>query len=139
MPNAGDTAQSGMNAPSKPQIDRLLGFVAVFERPGYSFGEWHSPAGQLPYFAYSQDVQCFIQVLYDEGWIEEFDWPNWQARARELYRDPAALAQARLPSLRRLLTTHVRKDRFCEGHFAGMLQEGHILAILRRIEELRPT
>jgi hypothetical protein len=71
--------------------------------------------------------------------MEPFDWGEWQPRAHALYRDPQALGRARLSTLRRLLTLHVRKDRFCEGHLAAMLAEGHIQAILRRIAELRPA
>ena len=38
-----------------------------------------------------------------------------------------------------LLTTHVRCDHFVEGHFAGMLESGHITAILRRLQAIRPS
>jgi hypothetical protein len=36
-----------------------------------------------------------------------------------------------------LLTTHSRKDRFCEGHLAAMFENGHIVALLRRLRELK--
>jgi Family of unknown function (DUF6508) len=52
-------------------------------------------------------------------------------------QDPALLAQADLLTLRKLLTAHVRQDRFIEGHLAQMLENGHISAILRRLRELR--
>jgi hypothetical protein len=32
---------------------------------------------------------------------------------------------------------HVRKDRFCEGHFGAVLESGHIAAILRRVAGIR--
>ena len=44
---------------------------------------------------------------------------------------------ADLLTLRRLLTTHVRADRFTEGHLAAELENGHICAILEQLEELR--
>jgi hypothetical protein len=40
-------------------------------------------------------------------------------------------------TLRKLLTTHVRADRFVEGHLAGVLESGHMLAILRRLKDIR--
>ena len=126
-----------MTPASEPRVGRLLTFLPLFEQPGYSYGEWRSPPGQFAYFAANEDVGRFIQVLYEDGWIEPFDWARWQPRAEALYRDPAAIARARLSTLRKLLTLHARKDRFCEGHLASMLGEGHIVAILRRIAELR--
>jgi hypothetical protein len=122
---------------SATRVDRVLAFLPLFEQQGYSFGEWHTPPGQFPRFAPNNDVSRFIEVLYEDGWIQPFDWGKWQPQAEALYRNPRALGRARLSTLRRLLTLHVRKDRFCEGHLAGMLAEGHIVAILRRIAELR--
>ena len=37
----------------------------------------------------------------------------------------------------KLLTTHVRKERFCEGHLAAMFEDGHIVALLRRLKVIR--
>ena len=42
-------------------------------------------------------------------------------------------------TLKKLFTTHVRKDRFCEGHLATMFENGHIVALLRRLKEIRET
>ena len=60
----------------------------------------------------------------------------WQRVAERYMREPSILARARLPTLRKLLTLHARKDRFCEGHFAAVLESGHFLAILKRVETL---
>jgi uncharacterized protein DUF6508 len=125
-----------MRTAPEPRVDRLLSFLPLFEQRGYSYGEWRSPPGQFPYFAANDEVSRFVQVLYEDGWVKPFDWSKWQPRAEALYRNPKALARARISTLRRLLTLHVRKNRFCEGHLAGMLAEGHMLAILRRIAEL---
>ncbi|MBN1128044.1 MAG: hypothetical protein JXA71_03610 [Chitinispirillaceae bacterium] len=39
--------------------------------------------------------------------------------------------------VRKLCTLHVRKDRFCEGHLAGIVEAGHMTEILKRLKELR--
>ena len=49
----------------------------------------------------------------------------------------SSLETADLTTLRKLLTTHVRADRFSEGHLAGVLQSGHIVAVLRRLRKIR--
>lgn len=79
----------------------------------------------------------FVQALYDQQVVFSFDWTSWQEEARRYVSDPEALETADALTLRKLLTTHVRKDRFVEGHFVGMLECGHITAILRRLKEIR--
>ncbi len=100
-------------------------------------GAWRAPPGRLPYFEHAPDADQLVQTIYDSGIMYNFDWPAWQRHAERLFRDPAALRRARLSTLRKLLITHVRKDRFVEGHLAAMLVSGHMAAILRRVAELR--
>jgi len=118
------------------QIGAVLEFLPVFEAAGYRFGEWETPEGQFPYFAYSAEVSRFIQTLYAENIVIRFDWSQWQEAAKIYLDDRAALAGADLLTLRKLLTLHVRKDRFVEGHLAAMLESGHIMAILRRMSQI---
>ena len=119
------------------QLDVVLSFLALLDRPGYAFGEWHTPKGQFPFYAMSDEVMGFVQALYDQGIVFSFDWPSWQEEAQRYVTDPTALAAADLLTLRKLLTVHVRKDRFVEGHLAGVLESGHIANILRRLEQIR--
>ena len=122
------------SAPAK--WDRLLSFISTLEREGFSAGEWHSPPGVFPFFAYSPEILRFIEVAYEDGLVVPFDTTAWEAKARAYYDRPDLLRRARLITLRRLLTFHLRKDRFVEGHLPQMLEEGHILAILRRVSDL---
>ena len=115
------------------QLDAVLRFLPIFEQPGYVFGEWHSPEGQFPYYAMHHEAIEFVQALYAQQVVFSFDWPSWQEEAERFVADPEALETADLLTLRKLLTTHVRKDRFVEGHLASVLECGHIVAILRRM------
>ena len=119
------------------QLDAVLVYLPVISAPGCSFGAWHTQPGEMPYFAYSPAVQQFIASLYAQGLIVKFDWGAWRETANALMQDPALLSQAGLFTLRRLLTAHVRQDRFIEGHLAQMLANGHITAILRRLQQIR--
>ncbi len=74
-----------------------------------------------------------MKELYDAHIIYSFDWPKWQKEAEKLYNDPAALRAATLSDLRKLLTVHARKDRFCDGHFAAAFDSGHLVAVLREV------
>jgi len=119
------------------QLDAILRFLPIFEQSGYVFGEWRSLEGQIPYYSMSREAKDFVQVLYDQQILFSFDWTSWQEEAERHVSAPEALEMADLLVLRKLLTTHVRKDRFVEGHLASTWECGHITAILRRLKEIR--
>ncbi len=128
------------------QIDAIVPFLEVFEAEGVEFGKWTVPEVRdgevfvsLDSFALSDQASAFVRALYDNGWIANFDWPSWQDEAIKYVESPELIAAADLETIRKLLTTHVRKDRFCSGHLAVMFENGHITGLLQRIKELRPT
>ena len=131
------TSQCDMPQIGPQELDAILRFLPIFERPGYVFGEWQYPPGQFPYCLTSSDVNDFDKALYGQQIVFPFDWPSWQKEAERYHSDPDALETADLLTLRKLLTTHVRKDRFVEGHLASMFECGHITAILRRLKAIR--
>ena len=119
------------------QIDAVLRYLPLFEQEGFSPGDWQTQEGQLPYFASSPEVDAFVQTVYEQGIICTFDWTGWQDEAQRYRSDPGSLAQADLLTVRKLLTLHVRADRFVEGHLASAFENGQIVAILRRLKHLR--
>ena len=122
---------------SNKQIDAILQFLDVFEADDFVSGQWHSEKGSMPWFEQSEEVGRFVQALYDNGWIVSFDWTAWQKEAARYVESPELLISADLETIQKLLTTHVRKERFCEGHLAGMFRSGHVVAMLRRLREIR--
>lgn len=132
--------------PSPPEItresiERVLSFLPLFEPdyPGVLYtwtpsrmqddGTWN-----MPYVTYSQEMLRFLGALGSAGFITPYDWVAWQDEAWRYVRDPDLLKDADLDTLRKLLTLHVRKDRFVEGHLAEMIDLGHIRAILQRLK-----
>ena len=115
-----------------PDRKAAVAFLAVFEAPGYTFGRWHQPEGQMGYYEYSPEVLAFIETLSAASVTVDFAWSSWQPEALRYWEQPSRLDGARLMTLRKLLSLHLRKDRFVEGHLAEMLESGHITAILRR-------
>ncbi len=120
---------------SKANINAILKYISIFEAEGFELGEMIADRG-FPHYYYNDEVLNFVQDLYDNNIIYSFDWPAWQEEAERLHNDPEALASADLETLRKLLTVHVRKDRFSEGHLAAVIRDGHVLAILKTLEEL---
>ncbi len=121
------------------QLDAILPFLDRFTAEGFTVGTWHSPPGQFPWFEFSQSVSEFQKALYDNGWIKPFDWGKWQDTARQYVEEPEKIESADATTIQKLLTTHARKERFCEGHLAAMFENGHIVALLRRLREIRRT
>jgi hypothetical protein len=95
--------------------------------------------GQLAHADLAPEAWGFLDALHKHGWLSPFDWTAWQDEAERYLKDPAALASADLDTLRKLLTLHVRKDRFCDGHLLEMFESGNITAILRRLKVLAET
>lgn len=102
-------------------------------------GKFVGHTGQLPRFDYERGVQALVMAFYENGFIVGFDWTSWQEEAERYWLDPEAVANADLTTVRRLITTHVRKDRFVEGHLAAAFEEGHIRALLARLEVIRQS
>ncbi|NTU82667.1 MAG: hypothetical protein HGA45_25400 [Chloroflexales bacterium] len=122
------------------QLDALLAFLPLFERPGYSFGEWQIQRGVFPFWAESPEVAAFIQAIHREQFIAPFDWVSWAEEARRYTEGgDEALATADLDTLRKLITAYVRADRFSEGTLASLFQNGQITAVLRRLKQIRAT
>ncbi len=119
------------------QIAALLAFLPEFEREGFC------PGGVVPLDedgypeeAFTQQVSRFLDACYKNGFIVRFDWERWDDEARVYMSTPVRLQETDLVLLRRLLTWHVRQNRFARGHLAEMIARGHVAAILRRIRDV---
>lgn len=77
------------------------------------------------------------KALYRHGWIDhDFDWGSWN-EAEEYVVASDKLNTADIFLVRQLLTTHFRKERFCEGHLNEMISSGHMKHLFRRLKKLR--
>ncbi len=118
-------------------LDAILRFLPVFEAAGFVFGEQVVVPGQWGWARMAPEVQSFVQALYDHGWVQPFAWDRFQDEAVRYFENPALLDGIDVATARKLLTLHVRKDRFCEGHLLEMFRAGHIQAIMRRLHAIR--
>ena len=122
--------------PAPPHLDNLAVLLPVFEASDFSVGKIANPV----HFDYSESMSRFVDTAYEDGWVSpEVDWPSWMetAQARRLRDDPAAIPEATVEQLQKLLTTVIRQDRFVTGALAGAFESGMLTAILRRIDQLR--
>jgi hypothetical protein len=132
-----------LNPPSLAQIDAVLKHLPVFQRPNVPLGSRdeleHNEDGSFSAGIWedSSEISKLISDLYENGFIVSFDWGRWQKQAEQYFLHPERLRSASLCDLQKLLITHVRKERFCEGHFSVMVVHGHIRGILERLAEIR--
>jgi hypothetical protein len=118
-------------------IDAIIAFLPIFQAKDFKFGELKTEGGIR--FCFSEEARRFIQAVYDHGWVVPFNWPAWQHNAVRYYESPESLKTADIDTIRKLLTTHARKEQFCLGHLNAMFEEGHLTAILQRLKEIRET
>jgi hypothetical protein len=123
--------------PSSEQIDAVLVFLSTFVREDFVPSRIEAPPGIFPHHIQSEELIRFQQGLYENGFICSFDWPSWQEEALMYFNQPELLHNADIQVLRKLLTLHVRNDRFTDGHLSAMVKCGHITAILQRLADLR--
>ncbi len=123
-------------------VRALLKYLPYFERRGQSFGappgvSMEKGSGLITPAVLSWRASAFVKTCYDNGFVQGFDWPKWQNEAARLLRDEGEFFRtANLDTLVKLLTTHIRKDRFVDGHLLCVMESGHIGRILRRLRDL---
>ena len=120
----------------KRDLDAVLKYLPYFKNKTNSFytiekGNFYDP------FKYSSEVYQFINILYKHNFIIVFDHTSWQPEALKYIENPKFLESADILTLRKLLTLHVRKERFCSGHLATAIDTDHLIKILERLEELK--
>jgi hypothetical protein len=140
--------------PTAEQMDRLLAFLPLFERPDFVPALAQQVPEQLKgsFMAMQQEwateLAAFHQVIDEEGFAFSFAWSEWQEQAAatsqsETLNHPETLAQADLHDLCRLLTTHVRtwwwKLRFSANQLPSMVRCGHITRLLQRLDKIRQS
>ena len=93
----------------------------------------------MPYAIYSDKLKAFIKDVYDSGvMVKEYSnelkrlIPDWQTVDIQ-----EVVKTADLYMLRVILTKCIRVDRFNEGSLGRSVQSGLVLAILKRMQELK--
>ena len=123
--------------PNIHNIDKLLEYLSYFNNRENNFFELINKPPQLPFYSYSERVMAFYKSLYDEHMIKMFDWSKWGSEAKKYFNDPLKLEKADLPTIQKLFTTIIRADRFNEGLLGDMIENGTILNLLLRLEQIR--
>jgi len=129
---------------TREQVDELLRFLPLFEVPGRQLiVEWRggtetaSGAITVPYPVYADDVLEFYRLAGQPCWSDYDYEPRtaWQM----LHQGDEFIQRAAIEDVKTMLTYCVRGERFCDGHWAAMIESGRVVALLRRLEVLRES
>jgi len=95
------------------------------------------PVIEMPYAIYSDATERLLHSLHDLGVLVPFNWPGWEGI--EKYRGGTGLNTAPVADAVRLATAIIRADRFSEGTIGATLDDGTLLAALRRLRQWHDT
>jgi len=146
MPKLRDEAPIKVDLILPECIDKVVSFIPVLSSiPAKDIACWPEAkerddgvlvlGGLEP--SYHPSVIALRQSFNENHFVQPFDWVDWQPTAEKMFTHPNRMSKATLKTCIKLITLHVRKDRFVGGHFGEMVRCGHITAILRRLAELR--
>ena len=87
----------------------------------------------FPWHEYPPVVERFFAAISAEQWC---DYDYVPERTEEDIKQAAFIEQANLEQIVTLLTYCQRGEKFCDGHWSKMLEQGYIMRILKRLESL---
>jgi hypothetical protein len=88
----------------------------------------------LPYPNYNPVVEEFFHLVSSEGWL---DYEYNPEQAYQMLKDDNVIKTASLTQIKTMLTFCVRGERFSDGHWAQMIEEGYIRRLLERLNEIK--
>ena len=130
--------------PTREDLLAVCSFARRFEEPGFVAGEWLSPEPMsdgtiaIGYWAPSEDVASWVAALNEHHIVISFDWTDtsWGRQMRRYYADPTLLDRADLLTIRKVLTTLLRAERFSEGTLADAFDHGVAQTAMERLKEI---
>ena len=126
--------------PNIRDIENLVGYLPIFYSPGFepvdSTGGGECDRNGVidaPYPIYNAIVSKFFTEASNDIWMDfEYD----PAVQQKLIVDERYIQSATLENIKSLITYCVRGERFCDGHWNGMIKKGYIKNILNRLQTI---
>ena len=126
--------------PSLKEIEALIAFLPQLYAEGFSpvtswgGGKREGGTFSLPYPHYHSLVEEFFRAVAGEGWI---DYEYNPEQAYQMLKDENLIKTASLSQIKTMLTFCLRGERFSDGHWAQMIEEGYIRRLLDRLNEIK--
>lgn len=126
--------------PTLQEIETLTAFLPRLYAKGFSpvksweGGKKKDGTFTLPYPNYKEVVEEFFHAVASGGWI---DYEYNPEQAYQMLKDKNQIKSASLPQIKTMLTFCLRGERFSDGHWAQMIEEGYIRRLLERLNEIK--
>jgi hypothetical protein len=125
---------------NKTELESLLSLIPELQSHEGPFGEHDFSAEGNTFhigpYIFSPLLEKIWLGILESGLKHPFNWGAWQDEAERICYEPGLLEKADLETIRKLLTLHLRKERFCEGHLAAVCEDGLMLRTLLRLKAL---
>ena len=129
------------HTPTQQDIDELVAFLPRLTADGFApvrewgGGEETDDGGfVMPWPNYQEVVTEFFEAAGQDCWM---DFQYDPIEAGRMLEDEALVRRASLDEIKTMLTYCVRGERFSEGHWAAVIEAGHVRRLLERLKELR--
>ncbi len=110
-------------------MKKLISDLEIIEKPYET-----NPKDIMYPYVYCDTVNEIIKLLSEGNFIlRDFNWTDWQAEAGKYYSGKLPVENASTELCCQLVTTYIRKERFCSGILAGTLENGHFIKVLRQL------
>jgi hypothetical protein len=123
--------------PSLKEIQALVAFLPRLFTEGFEpVKEWHGGTQNkdgmitMPWPEYDPLVEEFFRLAASECWLDYSYRPEEAARMLE---NQAFVRRASLSEIKTMMTYCVRGERFSDGHWGEMIQNGSIRRLLERL------
>jgi Family of unknown function (DUF6508) len=126
--------------PTLQEIEALTVFLPQLYAEGFSpvisweGGKQKDGTYILPYPHYHSLVDEFFRAVASGGWI---DYEYKSEQAYQMLKDENLIKTASLSQIKTMLTFCLRGERFSDGHWAQMIEEGYIRRLLERLNEIK--
>lgn len=119
-------------------IDALIGYLPYFSNKRARFGHpMRIDHGCVTYSSMTRKSQQFCDACYHYNFVQPFDWHAWVREHERLVFDGNDIENLSLGDIGRLLTSHMRGDRYCDQHLLKVMRSGQMRRILERLQHLR--
>ena len=126
--------------PTVQEIEALTAYLPRLYAEGFSpvtsweGGKQKDGSYILPYPHYHSLVDEFFRAVASGGWI---DFEYRPEQAYQMLKDEELVKTASLSQIKAMLTFCLRGERFSDGHWAQMIEEGHIRRLLERLNQIK--
>jgi hypothetical protein len=126
--------------PTLQDIEALAAFLPRLYAEGFSaIIKWEGGeklkdgSYSMPYPNYNSLVEEFFRLV-SSRWLDyEYD----PEQAYQMLKDENRVQVASLTEIKTMLTFCVRGERFSDGHWAAMIEQGYIRRLLERLNEIK--